>query len=69
MRRATVPGSRKCERVPRVVRLEVARMMPFYVLRLTCGHVSFARMERCVALAALFGQVTQCADCTFARDV
>jgi len=32
--RAMVPGSRKHERAPRVVRLDVSTRMPFYVARL-----------------------------------
>ena len=62
-------GSRKAERVPQVVRLDVARTMPFYIARLNCGHNVFERLAPCVAHAFLTGTVVWCTVCREGRDV
>jgi len=54
---------------PRVRRLDVAERMPFYVIRLSCGHASLARIAPCIAYAVLCGTVMECRWCDEARDV
>ena len=60
---------RRVPRPPRVRRLEVAERMPLYVIRLTCGHATFERIQPCVAFAVMCGQVVDCSWCSGGKDV